>query len=179
MSADITISDGRWTLEEIKKLDEAEERRSKNLPVNFMLTVTKRFSNNKAAHRNWQHPGHCAKVHGENWTFDITFKATKLNECGFVIDFGGLKYIKDWFAEVFDHVLLIEGDDPNIKEFQNLSRLGLTRLTIVTSATAEGLAEMVFKNVDFAVKKKEGGRVWVSKVVCFEDTNNSSTYEIG
>jgi 6-pyruvoyltetrahydropterin/6-carboxytetrahydropterin synthase len=142
------------------------------------LTITKRYFNLKAAHRQWKHKGHCAKIHGENWTFEITFEAKELDECGFVVDFGKLAPIRLWFNTVFDHVVLLDEDDPSLVLFRQLESSGLMRLSIVPSASAEGLASFVFREVDDMIRKLTEFRVKVVKVICFEDEKNSACVKI-
>jgi 6-pyruvoyltetrahydropterin/6-carboxytetrahydropterin synthase len=140
------------------------------------ITITKRFENNKAAHRQWRHKGHCSMVHGENWTFDVTFSCLKTDDCGFVIDFGKMKYIYDWFTENFDHVLLIDSDDPEKQYFVEMNTRNFARVRLVPSASAEGLAKLVFGDLDSLVGHETKGRVRIEKVVCFEDSKNSAMY---
>lgn len=143
-----------------------------------MLTITKRFSNLKAAHRQHKHQGHCKYVHGENWTFDITLAATQLDDLGFVIDFGALKSVRQRLEELFDHVTLLEQEDPNFKDFAALAEKGAMKITWVKQASAEGLALMVFDEVNTILRPLTNSRVYVTKVVCWEDEKNSATFEI-
>lgn len=139
-----------------------------------MLTITKRYSNLKAAHRNFRHDGHCAQLHGENWAFDITFEAKELDSCGFVVDFGKLAPIRMWLDTVFDHVTLVEQDDPSLELWKQLEKKGLMRLSVVPASSAEGLASLVFTEVDRMIRQMTEFRVKVIKVVCFEDEKNSA-----
>jgi len=139
-----------------------------------MMTITKRYSNLKAAHRNWRHDGHCAKVHGENWTFDITFEARELDNCGFVIDFGKLEPLRMWLNLVFDHVVIVEKDDPSLELFKSLDKNNIMRISIVPATSAEGLASFVLSEADRIVRQLTDFRVKATKVVCFEDEKNSA-----
>jgi 6-pyruvoyltetrahydropterin/6-carboxytetrahydropterin synthase len=141
----------------------------------MIKTVQKTYSNLKAAHRQHKHPGHCHFVHGENWTFHITFGCDDPDACGFVVDFGGLKGLNLQMEETFDHVLLIDKDDPEVTFFQDMHDKGLTDIRFVPSASAEGLAEYVFSMADKYVKELTNGRAWVQQVVCEEDPKNTAT----
>jgi len=138
-------------------------------------TITKTYSNLKAAHRQWRHKGHCHYVHGENWTFHITFAANELDERGFIVDFGELKGLKEQMDKAFDHVLLIDHDDPELEFFEQMHIKELTDLRIVPSASAEGLCNFVFSMADQYIKDLTDRRVWVEKVVTEEDSKNIAT----
>jgi len=48
--------------------------------------------------------GHkCGRLHGHNYKVVLYLASEKLNEIGFVIDFGDLKPFKDFINEEFDH----------------------------------------------------------------------------
>lgn len=141
----------------------------------MMQTVTKTYSNLKAAHRQWRHAGHCHYVHGENWTFHITFAATDLDDRGFIVDFGELKGLNELMDKYFDHVLLIDQDDPELEFFETMHVKELTDLRIVPSASAEGLCKYVFGMADHYINKLTNGRVWVEQVITEEDSKNTAT----
>ncbi|MEZ4433662.1 MAG: 6-carboxytetrahydropterin synthase [bacterium] len=44
--------------------------------------------------------------------------ATNAPRNGFVVDFGGLKVVKSWLTEHFDHTLLLDADDPLLQSFR-------------------------------------------------------------
>ena len=138
-------------------------------------TVTKTYDNLKAAHRQWRHKGHCRFVHGENWTFHITFACNKLDELGFVVDFGKLRGLKERLDKQFDHVLLIDIDDPERKFFEDMHEKGLTDIRFVDSASAEGLCKLVFGMADEFIQAATDGTVWVCKVIAEEDKKNTAT----
>lgn len=138
--------------------------------------ITKKFDRLKAAHRQWRHPGHCARIHGECWSFDVVLEADILDERNFVLDFGELDLLKDWFDSKFDHVLLVDFDDPELETLRKLDERGLTRLVEVQSCSAEGLAVMVYAHVSEELRRRTNGRVWVKQVVCYEDSKNSATF---
>lgn len=145
----------------------------------MQLTCTKTYSNLKAAHRQHRHAGHCSFCHGENWTFHITFAAKELDEIGFVVDFGGLKGLTIKMDKMFDHVLLIDADDPERKYFENMHERGLADVRFVPSASAEGLCQLVFDLADRYVKELTNNRAWVDQVVTEEDSKNIATLRKG
>src|SRR4051812_26092027 len=64
-----------------------------------MLTCRKTYTDIPWAHRQHRHDGHCAYLHGHNWSITITFGCREPDENGFVLDFGKLKFLKHWIDE--------------------------------------------------------------------------------
>jgi 6-pyruvoyltetrahydropterin/6-carboxytetrahydropterin synthase len=141
-------------------------------------TITKRFGEYPFAHRQPRHDGHCAKLHGHNWSFEVTFSAVVLDENNFIIDFGKMKSLKEKFTNLFDHTIVLQADDPlqhTIRDFCHKHGVGVT--TLVPSASCEGLAEYVCGLT--ALWLIEGGyypRVSIERVEVFEDEKNSAVF---
>lgn len=77
--------------------------------------VTKTYGHElglSACFRQWRATSHCRFLHGYALSFKMVFQAETLNECGWVIDFGSMKPIKQWLEATFDHKLVIAEDDP-------------------------------------------------------------------
>jgi 6-pyruvoyltetrahydropterin/6-carboxytetrahydropterin synthase len=143
-----------------------------------MLTCTKQFCDFPFAHRAPKHDGHCQLIHGHNWTFEVTFAATDTDENGFVMDFGKLKDLRAKFCEIFDHTLLLNKSDPLLANFEKfLGDHELNNVRIVRDCSCEGIAMLVYHICDVTVKQRMAGRVWVSRVVVYEDSKNSACYE--
>ncbi|WP_433206948.1 6-pyruvoyl trahydropterin synthase family protein [Nocardia sp. CA-107356] len=70
-------------------------------------TIAKAFAFN-ASHELRQLPAEhkCARNHGHNYTVTVTVTADRLDEYGFVTDFGDLAAFGDYLAQNFDHRLL-------------------------------------------------------------------------
>ncbi len=153
-----------------------------------MHTVTKQYRDLPAAHRQHTHAGHCRWIHGHNWGFDITFACRDLDACGFVVDVGGLGTLRRWLQENFDHTLLLNLDDPQLKRIEvGLETLAmsqsiwLAKVVVVPNCGMEGLSKLVYSNVntliqDHYIDGVDRGLICV-KVVCWEDSKNSATYE--
>jgi 6-pyruvoyltetrahydropterin/6-carboxytetrahydropterin synthase len=71
----------------------------------FELTVETSFS---AAHFLEEHPSHCGRLHGHNWTVGVTVAGDRLNTAGMVVDFAVLKQVIQEAVAVFDHRYLNE-----------------------------------------------------------------------
>src|SRR5690554_5711471 len=76
-----------------------------------MITCTKVYSDIPFAHQQHTHDGHCSFIHGHNWSIEVTFEASELDENGFVVDFGKLKFLKQWIEDNLDHACLLNESD--------------------------------------------------------------------
>jgi 6-pyruvoyltetrahydropterin/6-carboxytetrahydropterin synthase len=143
-----------------------------------MLTCTKIWREIPFAHRQADHEGHCAQIHGHDWTFEITFGAAQVDGCDFVVDFGKLKPVGE-FLNKFDHACVLAQGDPLIPEIEdNTPTLRKAfNLVIVPSVSSEGLARYVYDHVDNLVRGLTGGRAYVISVQVHEGTRNSATYK--
>lgn len=143
-----------------------------------MQTCAKTYTDFPAAHRAPKHDGHCALVHGHNWSFHFEFEASQFDPNGFVVDFGKLEFIRDFLKEQFDHTCLIADSDPEVDRFIDLSEAELIELRLVEDCSCEGIARMVGRWVDQRVTVETGGRVKLKSVTVHEDSKNSATYSL-
>lgn len=141
-------------------------------------TITKSYNNLKAAHAQWRHEGHCKRAHGENWTIHITFTTLELDDKNFIVDFGGLRGLRDQLEHYFDHTLLLDEDDPQKTLFDALSEAGRAKIHYLPSASAEGLSKFVFGLSNDYILNFTNGRVWVQEVTVEEDCKNTATYRV-
>jgi 6-pyruvoyltetrahydropterin/6-carboxytetrahydropterin synthase len=93
-----------------------------------------------------------------------------------VQDFGGLKDIKAWLKQQFDHTLCIAEDDP---EFQTLMLLDgkIADIRVLPAVGCEKFAEHVYNHVSKIIEQSSGGRVWLDSVECREHGANSAIYQ--
>lgn len=150
-----------------------------------MYTITKKYKDFPAAHRQHRHDGHCAHVHGHNWSFEFTFASDHLDENGFVMDFGKMRFIKDWLTEMFDHTLLINENDPEARFFLDHHIGGGKRLwdvRIIPNGSAEDLAQYVWMNISDITQDVwneegyEGPCPELISVTVYEDDKNCATF---
>lgn len=146
------------------------------MTVNFIST--KLFTGFPCTHRQWVAESHCRFVHGYSRSFYFEFAASSLTKEGWVVDFGGLKSVKKWLEEMFDHTFLAASDDPKLTLFKEMDREGVIQLRILPNVGMEGSAEYVFHHVDRMVKDMTKGRAWVTKVECRENEKNSAIYQL-
>lgn len=173
-----------------KKLD-SDNRRAQKCALFFMpthISCRKVYSDLPFAHRQHLHDGHCALIHGHNWTFAFTFDAAIPDQNGFVIDFGKLKWLKDWLHELFDHTMVLNETDPwrpyleqalTTTRFNDPKAPPFAKIVVIPDASAEGLAQYLLQKVNELLPKcdptaKERG-VRCSHVQAKEDEKNSAS----
>lgn len=155
----------------------------------MQTTCSKTYPDFPFAHRQPNHKGHCALIHGHNWSFTFVFGATTLDANGFVVDFGDLKWLKEWLTKMFDHTLVLNSDDPwlqflsfhlvDVTDPQNLGGFKecchLADIRTVPNCGAEGLASYLLKEVDDMLAVRYGSRVRLVSVTVHEDSKNTAT----
>lgn len=131
------------------------------------------------AFRQWRAESHCNLLHGYAISVKLTFEAAILDERNWVVDFGGLKEVKDWLCQMFDHKTLIAVDDPNLEDFQQLERLGLIDLRTVEATGCEAFARMIGEWVAAWLANQQAPdkqRAWLVSVEVREHGANSAIY---
>lgn len=140
-----------------------------------MLTCKKSYRDIPFAHRQHKHDGHCALIHGHNWTITLTFACSETDANGFVIDFGKLKYLKKWIDENLDHACLFNESDSERTAL--ISQFGhLFKTYTVPNTSCEGLAVHLHSVFDPMVRKQTDDRVWIVEIEIEEDSKNSANY---
>lgn len=126
------------------------------------------------AYRQWRAESHCNVIHGYSLSFHFEFESDTLDVRNWVIDFGGLRPLKDKLEEFFDHTLLVAIDDPLYDELMNLGKLGLAKITEVEKTGCEGLASWLYEYINTIFLKDYGeqDRVWCCKVEVRETDSN-------
>ena len=130
------------------------------------------------AFRQWRADSHCNLIHGYALQFELTFGGNELDERNWIVDFGGLKPLKNWLAEMFDHTYLVAEDDPELEIFKQLEEKNLVDLRIVSATGCERFAEMVFDKAEEIISELTNGRCWVQSVTVREHGHNSATVEL-
>lgn len=127
--------------------------------------------------RQWRSDSHCNLLHGYALAFRFVFAARTLDDRNWCMDFGGLKPVRAWLHEMFDHTMLIAADDPHLREFQRLADLGLVELRVVPAVGCEAVARHVCEHVGEMVGAATQHRVWVESVEVREHSGNSALYQ--
>jgi 6-pyruvoyltetrahydropterin/6-carboxytetrahydropterin synthase len=140
-------------------------------------TCTKTYVDIPFAHRAPFHDGHCALIHGHNWSFEITFVATEQDINGFVVDFGKLQPLKEQMDAIFDHTLVLSDNDPLAEKLISFTAAAhINNVRRVPDCSCEGIAEFVFHLADGFVRKLTSDRAHALKVVVHEDSKNFAAY---
>lgn len=91
---------------------------------------------------------HCKDPHGYPLSFKLEFEASELDKDNWVLDFGGLKPVKNWLIETFDHRTALAVYDPLLPKFQALyNEAGFKPVLVLPRVGCEGFAEYVADNV--------------------------------
>ena len=165
----------------MKPLDPDEVRRSVlGLEEREIYRSTKTYDHSEGlscCFRQWRATSHCRLVHGYALAFELVFATDRLDERNWCFDFGGLKPIRAWLHETFDHTLIVAEDDTSLASFRALADEGLADLRVLPSVGCEATARYVFDHVAAFVAKETGGRVWLESVEVREHGGNSAAYE--
>lgn len=140
-----------------------------------MLTCKKTYTDIPFAHRQHQHEGHCNLIHGHNWSLTLTFGCQETDACGFVVDFGDLKYLKGWIEEKLDHACVIAESDVEGRKLME-SQPDLFKAYILPNASSEGLAKHLFEVFDPMVREHTNNRTYLIEIEVVEDSKNSALY---
>jgi 6-pyruvoyltetrahydropterin/6-carboxytetrahydropterin synthase len=121
---------------------------------------------------------HCRFLHGYSLGFKFKFACDELDNKNWVVDFGGLKPLKKWLEDNFDHKVVLDENDDKLHYFHTLEDAGLAELTIMDGVGAEKFAEHAFNFADKLVKEMTQGRCWCVSAECMEHGSNSAIYEV-
>lgn len=145
--------------------------------MNFQST--KIIELGSCAFRQWKaNHSHCKYIHGYRLVAKFYFSCHHLDEKNWVVDFGGLKLLKDKLEKQFDHTLCISADDPLLEDFKSLHNKGAVDLRVMSRGVGiERTAEFCFETADLIIRGATDGRCWVTKVEVWEHEKNSAIYE--
>jgi 6-pyruvoyltetrahydropterin/6-carboxytetrahydropterin synthase len=156
------------------------KRRSQDSNRPALYRSTKTYDHNEGlscCFRQWRAAGsHCQLIHGYALAFKFVFAATELDERNWCLDFGGLKTVKQWLHEQFDHTMIVAEDDPHLPTFKLLAASNLADLRVLPSVGCEAVAQFVFSHVNAVICEETAGRVWVESVEVREHGGNSALY---
>jgi len=136
---------------------------------------TKIIELGSCAFRQWRADSHCKFIHGYRLVAKFWFTCDRLDDKNWVVDFGGLKNLKEILEKQFDHTLCIAGDDPLLSSFKELHNTGAVDLRIMEKGVGiERTAEFCFDVADAYVRGITNNRCWVDKVEVWEHDKNSA-----
>lgn len=129
------------------------------------------------AFRQWRADSHCAKIHGYAIAVRLEFQANELDPRNWVMDFGGLKPVKQFLVDHFDHKLLIAEDDPELDWFTTADSIGIADVVVLPAVGCEAFAKFIHGWVDSWLKGTEHfPRVILQSVTVSEHGANSASY---
>ena len=108
--------------------------------------------------------------------FKFTFGCDKLDNKNWAVDFGGLKPLKKWLEDHFDHKTALDVNDPHLDKFRELEKLDLVDIVIFDGVGAEMFAKHAFDFADKLIREKTDNRCYVVEVECAEHGANSAIY---
>lgn len=120
---------------------------------------------------------HCQLLHGYSLGVEFTFVSTKLDDRNWVVDFGGMKDLKQWLHVTFDHTCLIANDDPELETFRNLHRKGLIELKQLDHVGLERFAEYIAEQTFQWLDKHGYTHVALESVTVSEHAGNAATVD--
>ena len=127
--------------------------------------------------RQWQADhSHCRFLHGYALAFRFTFATNSLDDRGWCIDFGGLKPLRAWLHETFDHTLLVAADDPELPVLRDLQTRGLAQLRVLDAVGCEAFAAEAHRWAAAFLQRETAGRVTLESVEVSEHAGNIASY---
>ena len=143
---------------------------------------TKTYDHNEGlscTFRQWRAGhSHCRLLHGYAFAIRFVFATRQLDERNWCFDFGGMKPVRQWLHEMFDHTLLIAADDPERAHLEALGEMGLADVRILPAVGCEAMALFVHTKVETIVRDVTSGRVWLESVEIREHGGNSALYSL-
>jgi 6-pyruvoyltetrahydropterin/6-carboxytetrahydropterin synthase len=146
-----------------------------------MYHVTKHYPHSlglSACFRQPRAESHCHFLHGYALAFTFEFEAETLDKNNWVIDFGGLKPLKQFLVDMFDHKTMIaENDIDAIQQLTTIEGRRICDYTLLPRVGMEAFAYYAFQHA-LAVLDDMGvrPRVRLAKVTVAEHEGNSASY---
>ena len=119
---------------------------------------------------------HCHLLHGYSLQFKFVFGCNELDDKNWAVDFGGLKPLKAWLEDNFDHKVVIDREDPYLYKFSELENMGLAEITVMDGVGAEMFAYHAWKFADKLIREATDGRCWCESAECAEHGSNSAIF---
>tara|TARA_R110002153_G_scaffold245120_1_gene400627 strand:- start:49 stop:492 length:444 start_codon:yes stop_codon:yes gene_type:complete len=146
-----------------------------------MYYSTKRYGHESGLSAVFRQPNadhsHCHLLHGYSLAFTFTFGCKSLDDKNWVVDFGGLKKLKSWLEDTFDHKVVLDRSDPKADVIYALEQHGLADIVTLDGVGAEKFAQHAYNFADNLVYEMSGGRCWCVRVEVAEHGANSAIYE--
>ena len=119
---------------------------------------------------------HCHLLHGYSLQFKFIFGCSELDNKNWAVDFGGLKPLKAWLEDSFDHKVAIDITDPHKADMYELQDKGLAEIREFDGVGAEKFAEHAWAFADKLIREATDNRCWCESAECAEHGANSAIY---
>lgn len=152
-------------------------------PVQYKYTSTKEYIDAfPCAYRQWKADSHCSKNHGYSFSMKFYFGTNELDARQWVADYGGMKELKSFLEDKFDHTTLVASDDPELEFYKEMERRKLAKLTILPALGCESLADQLYKYINGVFIPDmwgpgEADRIWCYRVEVRETQANMAFRE--
>ena len=120
---------------------------------------------------------HCHLLHGYSLAFRFTFGCNELDDKNWAVDFGGLKPLKKWLEDHFDHKTAVDKKDPHLDKLKELEKHDLAEIVEFDGVGAEMFAKHAFDFADKLIREQTNNRCYVVEVECMEHGANSAIYK--
>lgn len=151
--------------------------------VSYKYTSTKEYIDAfPVAYRQWRSDSHCNLIHGYAFSMKFYFGTNELDVRNWAADYGGLKELKQFLENLFDHTLLVAEDDPNMDIYKAMEARKMVKLTVLPALGCEALADMLYKYVNGVYIPDmwgpgEAERLWCYRVEVRETQSNMAFRE--
>lgn len=154
-----------------------------NQTIQYKFTSTKEYVDAfPVAYRQWRADSHCNVLHGYSFTIKLFFGCNDLDVRNWAMDYGGLRNLKDFLEDYFDHRTLVSSDDPEIDWYKEAESRKIMKLTILPSLGCESLADYLYKYINAIylpnLGEAEAERLWCYRVEVRE-TQANMAFRIG
>ncbi len=158
-------------------------------PVAYRFTSTKEWVDAfPVAYKQWKaddKPGKipgCNKLHGYALSIKVYFGTNELDKRGWVVDYGGLKELKDVLADQLDHALIVASDDPDMDVFKLIAERGMAKIVELPGLGCERIADMLYRYINAVFipdnwGEGESQRLWCYRVEVRETQSNMAWRE--
>jgi 6-pyruvoyltetrahydropterin/6-carboxytetrahydropterin synthase len=153
------------------------------LPDTYKYVSTKEYIDAfPCAYRQWRADSHCNMIHGYSFSMKFYFGTNELDVRNWAMDYGGLRDLKRFLEDKFDHTLLVSSDDPHLDIYEELATRKLAKLTVLPKLGCEGLADILYKYVNGVYIPEllgpgESARLWCFRVDVRETQANMAYRE--
>ena len=120
---------------------------------------------------------HCRFLRGYSLAFKFTFGCDDLDHRNWAVDFGGLKPLKKWLEDSFDHKVVVDSADPEMRTMRDLERKGLAEIRVFDGVGAEKFAEHAWRFADNLIREATNDRCYCVSAECAEHGANSAIYK--